>query len=233
MGAKPPSRKLEQKLRCASILQSQRQRGVIMPIATPAPKSTPLFVSRNREKLLNAIIYFLRETNHCHTLKLFKLLNFADFEHFRQTGRTITGLDYRAYPMGPVPTKLFDEIKRGGDKDLREAITLIAVKDDISNELLRRDLRARGEFDKKWFTPRELRVLARIAELFRDLPAADMTKFSHENKRPWATVYKSGEGDGRLIRPELVFKAAPLMKELPDIDQDELQYRKGLLRDLA
>ena len=55
-----------------------------------------MFVSRDREKLLNAIIYFLRETKHCHTLKLFKLLNFADFEHFRQKGRTITGLEYRA-----------------------------------------------------------------------------------------------------------------------------------------
>jgi hypothetical protein len=70
-----------------------------------------MFVSRDREKLLNAIIYFLRETKHCHTLKLFKLLNFSDFEHFRQTGRTIFGLDYRALPKGPVPTTLLDEIK--------------------------------------------------------------------------------------------------------------------------
>ena len=70
-----------------------------------------MFVSRNREKLLNAIIYFLGETNHSHTLKLFKLLNFSDFEHFRQTGRTITGLDYRALPMGPVPHEAIDEIK--------------------------------------------------------------------------------------------------------------------------
>jgi hypothetical protein len=44
----------------------------------------PMFVSRDREKLINAIIYFLRETKHCHTLKLFKLLYFADFEHFNR-----------------------------------------------------------------------------------------------------------------------------------------------------
>ncbi|WP_456664297.1 Panacea domain-containing protein [Bradyrhizobium sp. LB13.1] len=61
-----------------------------------------MFVSRDREKLINAIIYFLGATNHCHTLKLFKLLNFADFEHFRQTGRTIFNLDYKALPKGPV-----------------------------------------------------------------------------------------------------------------------------------
>jgi uncharacterized phage-associated protein len=192
-----------------------------------------MFISRDREKLVNAIIYFLGETNHCHTLKLFKLLNFADFEHFRQTGRTITGLDYRALPMGPVPTKLFEEIKRGGDKDLRAAIKLIEVKDGITDALLRRDLNALAPFDKKWFSPRELKVLARIAEFFRDLPAEDMTKFSHENKKPWATTYDNGKGEGRLIPPELTFDAAPLMKEVPNIDREELEYRKELLRDTA
>src|SRR5437588_7300824 len=107
-----------------------------------------MFVTRDREKLLNAIIYFLGATNHCHTLKLFKLLNFADFEHFRQTGRTITGCEYHALPKGPVPTKLFDEIKRGGEKDLRSAINLNEVKDEITDALLRRDLKARVQFEK-------------------------------------------------------------------------------------
>ena len=200
---------------------------------TPAANTNPMFVSRNREKLLNAIIYFLRETNHCHTLKLFKLLNFSDFEHFRQTGRTLTGLDYRALPMGPVPTKLFDEIKRGGDQDLRRAINVVEVKDDLNDALLRRDLKARSQFDKKWFTPRELKVLARVAEFFCDLPAEDMTKFSHEKKQPWATIYADGKGQGHLIPPELIFETAPLMKEVPNIDPEELKYRKELLRDIA
>lgn len=192
-----------------------------------------MFVSRDREKLLNAIIFFLRETYHCHTLKLFKLLNFADFEHFRQTGRTITGLDYKALPKGPVPTKLFDEIKRGGDKDLRATVNLIEVKDGITDALLRRDLKARTQFNQNWFTRRELKILARIAELFRDLPAEDMTKFSHENKKPWASVYDNGKGQGRLIPPDLAFDAEPLMKEVPNIDPEDLKYRRELLRDIA
>ena len=125
-----------------------------------------MFVSRDREKLINAIIYFLRETNHCHTLKLFKLLNFSDFEHYRQTGRTIFGLQYRALPKGPVPTELSEEMKRGGGQDLKAAINLTEIKDDITGELKRRDLKPRMAFDKKWFTPRELKVLARIAEFF-------------------------------------------------------------------
>ncbi len=192
-----------------------------------------MFVSRDREKLINAIIFFSQNTKHCHTLKLFKLLNFADFEHFRQTGRTITGLDYRALPKGPVPTKLFDEIKRGGDKDLRDAIHVIEIKDGITDALLRRDLKAKSPFDKKWFTPRELKILARVAEFFRDLPSEDMSKFSHANKKPWASVYKEGKGINRLIPPELVFDAGPLMHEVPRIDPDDLKFRREMLRDIA
>jgi uncharacterized phage-associated protein len=192
-----------------------------------------MLVSRDREKLINAIIYFLRETNRCHTLKLFKLLNFSDFEHFRQTGRTIFGLEYRALPKGPVPTELLEEMKLGGGQDLKAAVNLTEIKDEITGELKRRDLKPRIAFDKKWFTPRELKVLARIAEFFRDLKADDMSEFSHKSKKPWASVYQDGKGQGQLIPPELVFDAEPLMHEVPNIDPDDLKYRREMLRDIA
>jgi len=202
-------------------------------LSKPTGLVNAMFVSRDREKLINAIIYFLRETNHCHTLKLFKLLNFSDFEHFRQTGRTIFNLEYKALPMGPVPTALLEEIKRGGGRDLRDAIALYEVKDEITDELMRRDLKPRIAFEKKWFTKRELKALGRIAEFFRDLKASDMSEFSHQNKRPWASVYDGGKGQGRLIPPELVFEADPLMHEVPRITEEDLEYRKELLRDIA
>jgi uncharacterized phage-associated protein len=192
-----------------------------------------MFVSHNREKLLNAIIYFLRETKHCHTLKLFKLLNFADFEHFRQKGRTITGLAYIALPKGPVPEALFEEIKRGGGKDLKAAVSLFEVKDEITDALLRRDLKPRVEFEKKWFTKRELQILERVAEFFRDLNAEDMSEFSHANKKPWATVYREGQGKGQSISPDLSLSAEPLVHDVPTIDREELRYRQELLQDIA
>ena len=37
-------------------------------------------------------------------------------------GRTIFGLEYRALPKGPVPTKLYDEIKSGGAVDLKQGV---------------------------------------------------------------------------------------------------------------
>src|SRR4029077_2080417 len=38
-----------------------------------------------------------------------ELLHFLGFEHFRQTGRTVTGSLYSAWPMGPVPDDLWHE----------------------------------------------------------------------------------------------------------------------------
>lgn len=192
-----------------------------------------MFVSRDREKLLNAIIYFLRETNHCHTLKLFKLLNFSDFEHFRQTGRTMFGLDYRALPKGPVPTALLKEFERGGNDDLRQSINLFEVKDEITDDLLRRDLKPRAAFDKKWFSKRELKIMELVAEFFRDLKANDMSEFSHMKGLPWRSVFQGGKGSGHLIPPELSLDAHALAHDVPTIAREELEYRKELLRDSA
>ena len=69
-----------------------------------------MFVSHHRGKLLNAIVYFIANTRRCHTLKLFKLLYFLDFEHFRQTGQSVTGLRYVAWPKGPAPDDLWHEL---------------------------------------------------------------------------------------------------------------------------
>ncbi|MGX1321802.1 putative phage-associated protein [Bradyrhizobium sp. USDA 377] len=193
-----------------------------------------MFVSRDREKLLNAIIYFLGATNHCHTLKLFKLLNFADFEHFRQTGRTIFNLDYRALPKGPVPTKLFDEIKRGGDADLKSAVAIHKIKDDINDALLRRDLKAKSKFDKQYFSKRELQIIETVAEFFRDLKAEDMSEFSHRKGEPWRTTYgDKGQGSGKLISPDLILNGEALLKDSPTISRDELEDRRELLKGIA
>lgn len=192
-----------------------------------------MFVSRDREKLINAIVYFLRETSHCHTLKLFKLLNFSDFEHFRQTGRTIFGLDYRALEKGPVPTELWSEIKRGGEADLRAAISLREIKDDITDELLRRDLKPRVQFDKNYFTPREIKIMGRIAEFFKELKANDMSEFSHMKRLPWRTVYQQGKGANKLIPAELSLVSDALMHDMPTVEREELEDKQEALRDIA
>ena len=77
--------------------------------------------THEREKLINAIVFFAKNTKYCGKIKLIKLLYFLDFELFRQTGRNVTGLDYRAWKMGPVPTDFYQEWDEPGD-DLAAAV---------------------------------------------------------------------------------------------------------------
>ena len=66
-----------------------------------------MIITHHREKLINAIIYFAKNTTYCGKTKLLKLLYFLDFYQFKQTGKSVTGLDYFAWKMGPVPKELF------------------------------------------------------------------------------------------------------------------------------
>jgi uncharacterized phage-associated protein len=192
-----------------------------------------MFVSRDREKLINAIVFFSQKTKHCHTLKLFKLLNLLDFEHFRQTGRTVTGLHYSAWDNGPVPPALFQEIKDGLKDDLASAVVIRDQRDEFSDKLLRRDIRVKAKFRPGVFTARERSIMECLAEIFQEARGDDMRDFSHIKGLPWKAVYGNGEGKNKPIDPTLSFNSAPMMHKEPTIDKDEYEYRKELLKGVA
>jgi uncharacterized phage-associated protein len=191
-----------------------------------------MIINRQREKLLNAIVYFVQNTKYCHTLKLFKLLNFLDFEHYRQAGRTVTGLRYVAWRQGPAPNALWHEMQRGGDPDFKKALDLAAVVDD-DEKLLRRELKPRAAFDKSLFTKRELAIMERLAYFFKELKAADMSELSHKQGMPWRQVFKGGEGEGREISSDLALTSDPVIYDAPTIDEEELQFRRDLLAEIS
>jgi uncharacterized phage-associated protein len=208
-----------------------------------------MLVTREREKLISAIIYFVRSTKHCHSLKLYKLLNFLDFEHYRQTGRTVTGLSYSAWPMGPVPEDLWHEIDEGGAGDLQAAVAIfmddgepyaIAASRTVDDEDWdaprkqppKRIFKPKRPFDESIFTKRELLIMERLAEFFKDFKADDMKEFSHMKGLPWRKVFGKGEGNRRPIPPELALESEAIMYEMPTIDEAERRYRELLLSGL-
>jgi uncharacterized phage-associated protein len=189
-----------------------------------------MFDSHQREKLVNAINYFVRETRHCHTLKLFKLLNFLDFEHFRETGMSVTGLTYKAWPQGPVPSELWHELRQGAAPDLQKSVSIVPVTDDLTNALMRRDLKPVAAFDESYFSKREMKIMKMLAEIFLDTEGRDMSSLSHMRNLPWHKVYQRGAGNGREIPYELSRSSAAvlgLIETLPDADYE---YRKSAFR---
>ena len=182
--------------------------------------TSSLFINHHREKLEGAIAYFAGNTSHCYTLKLFKLLNFLDFEHYRQTGRSVTGLDYYAFELGPVPTKLYYQIQ----SDDAEKVAGLAVRetmDDLSNALVKREVKTKKIFDDSYFTPRELEIMERLVFFFKDINSDTMSQYSHDSKLPWKKIYGNGEGQGDIIPYELALQSESIVKDEPTIEEEE------------
>jgi uncharacterized phage-associated protein len=150
--------------------------------------------THEREKLINAIVFFAKNTKYCGKIKLIKLLYFLDFNHFAQTGRSVTGLDYRAWKMGPVPTTFYQEWDEPGD-DLTAAVDILPTKiiDHTREEVV-----AKKEFDNSHFTKRELRIMEELASRHRDDYAKQMVNATHAGG-PWSKIWDEGRGDGDRI----------------------------------
>lgn len=158
-----------------------------------------MLIIHEREKLINAILFFAEHTAHFGKTKLYKLLYLFDFEHYRQTGRSVTGLVYYAWKLGPVPVALDEEIEEPA-ADLDAAVTM-------EQELVFNHTRTRiiplQAFNARHFSKRELRLLGSIAEKYKNCFAKDMVDITHSKGDPWDRVYADGQGYNEQIPYEL------------------------------
>ena len=145
-----------------------------------------MLITHEREKLIQAVIYFAQNTKFCGKVKLFKLLYFLDFEHYKITGRSVTGLKYCAWKMGPVPTELFDELETP-EPDMAEALEISEIPTYRGNKML--SLKPLKEFSSELFTKRELKMLETLAREYESTNADDMIEATHLENLPWDKVY--------------------------------------------
>lgn len=154
-----------------------------------------MLINHDRKKLIAAIAYFAKNTDNCGKTKLFKLLYFLDFEHFKQTGRSVTGLDYYAWKMGPVPTSLYAEFDFP-EPDLLEQIKLepqlLAGYDFLQIKALR-------DPNTSYFSKRELNILKDLTKQYKNISAADMVERTHLANSPWYKVYLEQNKPQQLI----------------------------------
>ncbi len=154
-----------------------------------------MLIDNDRNKLIAAVVYFAKNTNFCGKTKLFKLLYFLDFEHFKQTGRSVTGLEYYAWNLGPVPTSLYDEF------DSPEPDFLDNIKLEQSNfgGYPTLNVKPLKEPDLSHFSKREINLIQKIAEQYKNITATDMVEKTHLESLPWYRVYKEENKPRDLI----------------------------------
>ena len=83
----------------------------------------------NLNKVVEMINYLALKVNSLHKVKLMKMLWYSDALHYKRNGRAISGLVYRALPMGAVPEAhdqiisldgvVYDEVDYGGNSGYR------------------------------------------------------------------------------------------------------------------
>lgn len=146
--------------------------------------------ARRREKLINAIIYFADNTNFCHKLKLMKLLYYLDFWHFKEVGRSVTGLSYKAWKMGPVPPTIYHQIEPENNPDDFKKSFFVENEEFKNKNGHCLKIVPIKKFNTNIFSKRELKLLERVALIFKDAKATDMTDSTHLRNSPWYKTQK-------------------------------------------
>lgn len=177
--------------------------------------------------MLNAIIYFCNNTKWCMKTKLFKLLFLLDFSHFKETGKSVTGLEYSAWDMGPVPENLFSELKNPNE-DFSEKIQIEI--DPIDNGC---SITAKVEFDSKIFSRRELRILHDLSEEYKNAKSAELILETHKEGTPWDETFKT-KGRNAIINYFLILKSeGAISEEEAQFVADEIEDSKKFMQSLV
>ncbi len=153
-----------------------------------------MIINRGNERLIHAIVFFTINTNHCYALKLLKLLYFLDFEHFKQTGASVTGQKYFAWKMGPVPKKLYNEIEKPA-----KIVRFFQVVQNEREGLKSTQLYPKIGFKKGLFSKRQIKIMNELAREYKNIKSKDMTSASHKENSAWDKVFNKENKKNGLI----------------------------------
>ncbi|MBL7995461.1 SocA family protein [bacterium] len=174
-----------------------------------------------QEKLLNAIIFFVKNTKNCGKMKLFKLLYFTDFIHFKRYGITVTGMEYCAWKMGPVPKKLYEDMASESNAELNKFINIVKLKDEDDPERYEFKLYPKIKEDLNVFSPNEIEIMKEVAFTFMEATATQMSEITHLKNSPWDKTIKN-KGLNFIIDYELA------IDEDTTLTLDEIRQRHAL-----
>jgi uncharacterized phage-associated protein len=174
-----------------------------------------MHIDHSREKLIQSVIFFSKNVRKLGKIKLFKILYFLDFMHFKDTGRSVTGLNYSAWKMGPVPVSLFEEID-SPSSDWQGKVEFKEIPIRMGKKML--TVNAQCDFDPSHFSKRELRLLQSLAAEYCDHSAEEMIEKTHLENSPWHKVWEVEKSPQKMIPYDYALRAqdGAAIKQLTD-----------------
>lgn len=133
----------------------------------------------NIDKFKEMIIFFTERLKPWKT-KLNKLLFYSDFENYRRTGFSMSGMQYKAIPLGPVPNNfqgIYEYFANNDDFDIIET----TFSDGHCGEQFMPNS-SKNTFNYSLFSTAELAVLEGIASKFKHTSIKDIIELSHKEK---------------------------------------------------
>lgn len=179
--------------------------------------------SRQKEKIRNAVLYFVTHDNTVGLTKLMKLLFYLGFRTLTTKGRDVTGLVYKTWEHGPVPVDVWRDLKNHSNNlNLSSVVRAVPFITDPRDEPAGVRLRAvQGvKFSDRYFSPSELKELHHVSEMFKGLPASKVVEASHGRKELWFKVLKE-KGADQPIDPELAISDPEMLEEYREQQEDK------------
>ena len=108
--------------------------------------------------------------------------------HFSETGRSVTGLTYYAWKMGPVPADLSPELIPQGSTELSKHLSIEKIPTGYDKEMVK--FVPKHEFNEGVFSKRELCILKSLAEEYQNSAAQEMIEATHLENQPWHRIWE-------------------------------------------
>ena len=142
------------------------------------PNSLTGFKISDLKKFSEMVVFFTERLEPWKT-KLNKLLFYTDFIMHQQTGFSMSGVQYRAIPMGPVPNNFNSIFEYLANKDEVD-IYYTNFTDGGTGEQFKPN--TNKTFNKELFTETELQILESVAEKFKNTSTKEIIEISHKEK---------------------------------------------------
>ena len=132
----------------------------------------------NSEKFKELICYVAKQSEGdpaFGSIKLNKILFYADFAAYRDLGQPITGACYQKLREGPAPRELLaarDELIASGDVYVEERPYFTGIQKRLA-------VSERRALDRELFEPKEIEIVDSVIRAFYGKTAREVSDFSH------------------------------------------------------
>lgn len=196
------------------------------PASPKRREERSMLITNERQRLIECVHYFASRMDGMDTAKLFRLLYLLDFIHCRETGRSVTELEYFAEATGPKPRVLAVEIV---EPSLDWAGSVRFEHSSDQQDGLSIVVSSVRPF-KPWNTSRRQReLMKRLCQDYHDKRADQISEDVEFENPPWERVFHRESGCGASIPYEYAFRSEEfdLMSELRKEHLETVRVLRG------